>query len=535
MADLIVEKTNHLGILKLNRPDRMNAISVEMLNDLGEALKDFDSDPKVRAIILTGEGRGFCSGLDLKDTAAGRGIGAGLAAPGASHVSTRELPTVTLHRIDLPVICAINGAAAGYGFDLALGCDLRLISDRAKLVPAFAKRGIVPESGGTWYLPRLVGWAKACEIGFIADDIGPARAVELGLANKVVAHEELMEEATRWASKIAANAPLAIRAMKRLFRHGLSEDFESHTHHVLMQLLVLFRSGDFKEGLEAFMAQARSEFQRAVTGRSAARFSETGTGFADAKLSEILPAARVARFVRMTERFGQIRSAVVIGDRIRLVVAAGAGLHERDRDAVERVDDARDLAALNRQLGLGRLQAVLARDRDRSRDVGAHQREAPASGTSARRRPYDFQHGLLEFEECLPRTVADFTDSLARDADRLVGGDRVFEHGSHHDDVFEIVDSVGVRPAQPRERLAARLDVEGNRSGGGHDARQSGGKHLGFGDGLRQSRNCNRFYGLAGTRLGLVRDQHTLDAPDPSDDAAAIVSAGRLAQMFGQR
>src|SRR5277367_2280360 len=260
MADLIVEKTNQLGILKLNRPDRMNAISVEMLNDLGEALKDFDSDPKVRAIILTGEGRGFCSGLDLKDTAAGRGIGAGLAAPGASHVSTRELPTVTLHRIDLPVICAINGAAAGYGFDLALGCDLRLISDRAKLVPAFAKRGIVPESGGTWYLPRLVGWAKACEIGFIADDIGPARAVELGLANKVVAHEELMEEATRWASKIAANAPLAIRAMKRLFRHGLSEDFESHTHHVLMQLLVLFRSGDFKEGLEAFMAKRDPNF-----------------------------------------------------------------------------------------------------------------------------------------------------------------------------------------------------------------------------------------------------------------------------------
>ena len=180
MADLLVEKTNHIGILKLNRPDRMNAISVEMLNELGEALKDFDNDPKIRAIILTGEGRGFCSGLDLKDTAAGKGIGAGLAAPGASHVSTRELPTVTLNRIDLPVICAINGAAAGYGFDLALGCDLRLISDRAKLVPAFAKRGIVPESGGTWYLPRLVGWARACEIGFIADDIAPARAVELG-------------------------------------------------------------------------------------------------------------------------------------------------------------------------------------------------------------------------------------------------------------------------------------------------------------------------------------------------------------------
>ena len=248
MADLIVEKTNHLGILKLNRPDRMNAISVEMLNDLGEALKDFDSDPKVRAIILTGEGRGFCSGLDLKDTAAGRGIGAGLAAPGASHVSTRELPTVTLHRIDLPVICAINGAAAGYGFDLALGCDLRLISDRAKLVPAFAKRGIVPESGGTWYLPRLVGWAKACEIGFIADDIGPARAVELGLANKVVAHRRIdgrgdamgvKDRGQRAAGDSRDEAAVPSWSQRRL---------QSHTHHVLMQLLVLFRSGDFKEG-----------------------------------------------------------------------------------------------------------------------------------------------------------------------------------------------------------------------------------------------------------------------------------------------
>src|SRR5579862_4532115 len=118
MSDLVAEKHDHVATIKLNRPDRMNAISAEMLTALGERLEEFDKDPQVRAIILTGEGRGFCSGLDLKDTAAGRGIGAGLAAPGASHVSTRELPTVTLHRIDLPVICAINGAAAGYGFDL---------------------------------------------------------------------------------------------------------------------------------------------------------------------------------------------------------------------------------------------------------------------------------------------------------------------------------------------------------------------------------------------------------------------------------
>jgi enoyl-CoA hydratase/carnithine racemase len=260
MSDLVSEKQNHVAVIKLNRPDRMNAISHEMLTALGTSLEEFDQDPEIRAIILTGEGRGFCSGLDLKDTVAGRGIGGTLSGGGVSHISTLEIPTVTLHRIDVPVICALNGPAAGYGFDLALGCDMRLISDRAKLAPAFAKRGIVPESGGTWYLPRLIGWARACEIGFLGDEISPARALELGLVNKIVAHDNLMNEAHAWADKIAANAPLAIRAMKRLYRHGLSEDFESHTHHVLMQLMVLFKSNDVAEGIKAFIEKREAKF-----------------------------------------------------------------------------------------------------------------------------------------------------------------------------------------------------------------------------------------------------------------------------------
>ena len=263
MADLHYEKQDHLAIIKLNRPERMNAISVEMLMKLGDALKEIDDDSNIRAILLTGEGRGFCSGLDLKDAAEGKGIGGSgtlSAGGGASHLSTREIPTVTLHRIDVPVICAINGPAAGYGLDLALGCDMRIMSDQAKLMPGFAKRGIVPESGGTWYLPRMLGWAKACEIGFLADDISAERALELGLVNKVVAHDELMNEAVAWGEKIARNAPLGIRAMKRLYRHGLSEDFESHTHHVLMQLLLLFQSNDFKEGMMSFMEKRDPEF-----------------------------------------------------------------------------------------------------------------------------------------------------------------------------------------------------------------------------------------------------------------------------------
>jgi enoyl-CoA hydratase/carnithine racemase len=255
MPDLRYEKSGHVAKLTLNRPERMNAISVEMLGRFGEALVDADDDPEIRVILITGSGRGFCSGLDLKDAAAGTGIGgAGVLSPdgGASHLSTRD---------DTPVLCAINGPAAGYGVDLALGCDIRLIGDRARLLPGFARRGIVPESGGTWYLPRLIGWAKACEVAFLAEDISPERALELGLVNQVVPQDELMAEAERWAEKIAANAPLALVAMKRLFRHGLTEDFESHTHHVLMQLLLLFRSQDFKEGIQSFLERREPRFR----------------------------------------------------------------------------------------------------------------------------------------------------------------------------------------------------------------------------------------------------------------------------------
>ena len=260
MADLLYEVSDHVATITLNRPERMNAISFEMLELLGQRLLDADRDPEVRVVILTGAGRGFCSGMDMKDAAEGKGIGGVLPGAGVSHWGTRELPTTILHEVDVPVLCALNGSAAGYGLDLALGCDIRLMSDQAKLVPGFARRGIVPESGGTWYLPRLVGWARACEIGFLADDLPPDRSLALGLVNKVVPAAELQAETHAWAAKIAGNAPLAIRAMKRLYRHGLSEDFEAHSHHVLMQLMLLFRSQDFQEGILSFMEKRSPKF-----------------------------------------------------------------------------------------------------------------------------------------------------------------------------------------------------------------------------------------------------------------------------------
>ena len=262
MADLVYERHDHVALVTLNRPERLNAISVPMLEALTQALTDAARDDAVRVIVLTGAGRGFCSGLDLKDAAEGRGIGGNaFASGGARHLATRDLPTVVLNQLDTPVICAINGPAAGYGLDLAFGCDVRLMSDAAKLVPAYAKRNLLPESGATWYLPRPVGWARACEIGFLGDDIGPERALALGLVNAVVPAADLMAEARRWADKIAANAPLAIKAMKRLFRHGLAEDFEAHSHHVLAQLTLLFRADDFQEGIAAFVEKRAPRFR----------------------------------------------------------------------------------------------------------------------------------------------------------------------------------------------------------------------------------------------------------------------------------
>jgi enoyl-CoA hydratase/carnithine racemase len=260
--EVLYEVADHVATLTLNRPHRRNAISVRMLLLLSELLAQADDDPEVRVVLLTGAGKGFCSGLDIKDAMAGSGIGGtGGSGGGGAFMQTRNLPTVILQEMDTPVIAVLNGAAAGYGLDLALGCDMRLMASSTKLLPGFAKRGVVPESGGTWYLPRLLGWAKAAEISYLGRDIEAAEAERIGLVNRAVPDEELMPLAQEWAAEIAANAPLAIRAMKRLFRHGQTEDFASHSHHVLLQTMQLFGTKDFQEGLVSFMEQRPPQFR----------------------------------------------------------------------------------------------------------------------------------------------------------------------------------------------------------------------------------------------------------------------------------
>jgi enoyl-CoA hydratase/carnithine racemase len=261
---VLYEVADHVATITLNRPERRNAISTSMLTQLTTYLEKADADRNVRCIVVTGaDGGGFCAGLDLVDATAGQGIGSGESGGGGGGISmqTRHLPTVVLFEIDKPVIAAINGGAAGYGLDLALGCDIRLMASSAKLAAAFTKRGVVPESGGTWYLPRLLGWGKAAELIYMGKTVLADEALEIGLVNAVVEDGELMKTAQDWASQIAANAPIAVQSSKRLMRHGLTEDFQSHTHHVLLQTIQLFGTKDFREGITSFMEKRPAEFK----------------------------------------------------------------------------------------------------------------------------------------------------------------------------------------------------------------------------------------------------------------------------------
>jgi len=262
MDELLVKKDGPVATITLNRPDRLNAISVGMLDALSAALVDCDKDPSVRVIVLTGAGRGFCAGLDLKDAASGTGIGSdGGVGATTARFDLRDAPPIVLHGVDKPTICALNGGAAGYGMDLALGCDIRVAAESAKLSAAFTKRGVLPESGGTWLLPRLVGWSKACEIAFTGRTLNAAQCLELGLVSQVVPDAELAKTVRALADEIAANAPLAVQATKRMMRLGLDDTFESNVHQVFLQLLPLFRTKDFKEGVMAFLERRAPKFE----------------------------------------------------------------------------------------------------------------------------------------------------------------------------------------------------------------------------------------------------------------------------------
>ena len=259
--ELLVEQQDRILILTLNRPDRLNAISSDMLEELSAKLVEANKDPDIRCIVLTGAGRGFCAGLDL--VAVGEtGIGSGASGQNQPRqlFDLRDAPVNVMWNIDKPVICAVNGIAAGYGMDMTLLADIRIASASAKLAAVTAKRNVVPESGGTWLLPRLIGWAKAAELYYRARTVDAEEALQIGLVNTVVPDEDLMPTALQWAAEIADNAPMAVQTTKRMMRMGLEESYDTAVDHLMVHLGGMFASEDFKEGVRAFLERRKPNF-----------------------------------------------------------------------------------------------------------------------------------------------------------------------------------------------------------------------------------------------------------------------------------
>jgi enoyl-CoA hydratase/carnithine racemase len=249
------EKNNHLAILTMNRPEAMNAMSAVMRKEMGEAFVDFKNDIDSWVLIITGAGdRAFSAGMDLKEMAANLAGGAGRGV-------TTENPDLAQGNIEIwkPVIAAINGVCIGGGLELALACDVRIVSDNARLGLSEAKRGIVPGGRGTIRLPRAVPFGIAAEMLFSGDLINAQEAYRIGLANQVVPPAELMAAATKMAERFAESAPLAVQSIKEtLYRtngmplkEALSARFGPN----------VFASEDAKEGTAAFGQKRKPQWK----------------------------------------------------------------------------------------------------------------------------------------------------------------------------------------------------------------------------------------------------------------------------------
>src|SRR5438309_4751756 len=224
---LIYEVKDAIATLTLNRPERLNALGDTLRDDLYDAVLRASQDPDVRVVVVTGAGKGFCAGGDVKamnDAKEGRAP----ARPLEDRVAPlRDRVLLAMRDAPKPVIAAVNGAAAGAGMNLALGCDIRLASTAAKFTQAFVKRGLHVDWGGTYFLPRLVGMAKACELIFTGEMISAEEAYALGLLNKLVAPEALMPATYELARKLADGPPMAIRLAKRALYHNQDVDLRA--------------------------------------------------------------------------------------------------------------------------------------------------------------------------------------------------------------------------------------------------------------------------------------------------------------------
>jgi 2-(1,2-epoxy-1,2-dihydrophenyl)acetyl-CoA isomerase len=255
---VLLDRAEGIGTLTLNRPDKLNAFAGRMRQEIAEGLDELERDDTVRVIVITGAGRGFCAGGDvtyMAELVERRDVEAMAALVDAGrHVVT------TIRQSRKPVIASLNGVAAGGGANLALACDLRIASDRASMGQTFNRIGLHPDWGGTYFLPRLLGPAKALELIWLAEMIDARECERLGLVNKVVTHAAL-EDATRaWARALADKPPLAIALAKRAVYDSLDRTLPEMLDYELDAQLRCFESGDASEGIRAFTEKRAAQF-----------------------------------------------------------------------------------------------------------------------------------------------------------------------------------------------------------------------------------------------------------------------------------
>ena len=259
--ELLEELKDKVAVLTLNRPDRLNAMSPPMLDALLEALPRLAADPEIGVVVLTGAGRGFCAGGDVKAMAEGReSIGTTLEEKAQALRSRMEVSR-WLHEMPKPTIAMVRGAAAGAGLSLALACDLRVAGDSARFATAFARVGYSGDFGGSWFLTQLVGTAKARELYFTADIVDAQQALALGIVNRVVPDVRLEDETMALAARLARGPRIAYRYMKRNFNAA-----ESGTLKDLLDLEAWHhtRCGmteDHREAAKAFVEKREPDFR----------------------------------------------------------------------------------------------------------------------------------------------------------------------------------------------------------------------------------------------------------------------------------
>jgi 2-(1,2-epoxy-1,2-dihydrophenyl)acetyl-CoA isomerase len=257
-ATILFECSAGIARLTLNRPERLNSFNTQMHEEVRKALGEIKEDASCRVLILTGAGRGFCAGQDLGD----RAVSPGTAAPDLGESIDRYYKplVLALRALPMPVIGAVNGVAAGAGANLALACDLVIATRSASFIQSFSKVALVPDSGGTWFLPRLVGQARAIGLAFLGDKLGADEAADWGLIWRCVADEEFAGEVEKLAQRLALAPTRALaRAKQALYTSG-ERDLAQQLDVERDYQRELGRSSDYAEGVAAFLEKRTPRF-----------------------------------------------------------------------------------------------------------------------------------------------------------------------------------------------------------------------------------------------------------------------------------